>query len=201
MKPEGDRLFNDPFAKIFASETFTGRFLMWLGRLLSRYVEKSGNGEWGAVLSRVRYIDDYLQHCIEEGIQQLVILGAGFDSRAYRFKSLEKGITVFEVDLPELQEYKKNCLEKFLGSLPEYVKYVPVDFDKESLEDRLIDNGYDTTLKTLFIWEGVTEYISQRSCRFNFRLCSKKFRQRELNNIRLSLSSIQTCVYCKKLCL
>ena len=72
MKPEGDRLFNDPFAKIFASETFTGRFLMWLGRLLSRYVEKSGNGEWGAVLSRVRYIDDYLQHCIEEGIQQLV---------------------------------------------------------------------------------------------------------------------------------
>ncbi len=74
-------------------------------------------------------------------------LGAGFDSRAYQFKSLEKGITVFEVDFPELQEYKKNCLEKFLGSLPEYVKYVPVDFDKESLEDRLIDNGYEYNLK------------------------------------------------------
>jgi methyltransferase (TIGR00027 family) len=158
MKPEGERLFYDPYAKGFA-----GRSLVWINKFFMGYAKRAGPGLWEFIVSRVRYIDDFLQKCIREGIQQLVILGAGYDSRAYRIEELKKGIKVFEVDRPAAMKDKKAKLEKIFGKLPDHVKYVPVDFDKESLEEQLIENGYDKNLKTLFILEGVTYYISQET--------------------------------------
>jgi len=109
---------------------------------------------------RTRYIDDYLKACIDDGIKQLVILGAGYDSRAYRFDGLKGKVKVFEVDNPATQKEKIEKVKKILGSLPDKVVYVPIDFHKEKLDERLFESGYDKNLKTLFIWEGVTMYIA-----------------------------------------
>jgi len=156
MKPAGERICYDPFARRFISPAFLYfvKFFVDIG-----YPEKAGPGVMGFLVARARYMDDYLQSCIEEGLEQLVILGAGYDSRAYRFEQL-KSRKVFEVDHPATQEAKIARLKKILGRLPEHVVYVQIDFTQETLEQRLVECGYDRKLKTLFIWEGVTQYLT-----------------------------------------
>lgn len=114
------------------------------------------------LIARTRYIDDYLSDCLKEGIDQLVILGAGLDSRAYRFEGIRDKVKVLEVDHPASQKAKIMKLERIFGEKPENVVYVPMDFAVEKL-NKLFDYGYDETLKTLFIWEGVTYYIPEGS--------------------------------------
>ena len=110
--------------------------------------------------ARTRHIDATLKQCIAAGIEQLVILGAGYDSRPYRFLDLLKEVKVFEVDHPSTQASKKENLIKILGSLPEWVTFVAMDFNTERLDVRLPENGYDATRRTFFVWEGVCMYIS-----------------------------------------
>jgi methyltransferase (TIGR00027 family) len=90
----------------------------------------------------------------------LVILGAGYDTRAYRFDKLKEEVKVFEVDHPATQKVKIEKVSKALGSLPGHVVYVSVDFEKERLDKKLSESGYNKSLKTLFIWEGVTMYLT-----------------------------------------
>jgi len=124
----------------------------------------AGYGEWRApgimefIVARARYIDDYLQTCLKNGIDQLVILGAGLDSRAYRFEQLREHVKVFEVDHPATQQEKCRKLAKIFGELPKHVTFVPIDFNEETLE-KLYSFGYERQRKTLFIWEGVTYYL------------------------------------------
>ncbi len=80
-KPSGERICYDPLARSMISTGF-----YFLGKLSAGYGEKRAPGTWGYIVARTRYIDDYVQACIEDGIEQLVILGAGLDSRAYRFE-------------------------------------------------------------------------------------------------------------------
>jgi methyltransferase (TIGR00027 family) len=156
-KPAGERVCYDPFAR-----HFIGRLFFYFLRLFVDigYSEKRGPGVMGFLVARDRYIDDYLQSCLDDGLEQLVILGAGYDSRAYRFEKLKGQVKVFEVDHPATQQAKKEKLRKILGELPEHVVYVPVDFATETLEKRLYESGYDKRLKTLFIWQGVTYYLT-----------------------------------------
>jgi methyltransferase (TIGR00027 family) len=128
-------------------------------KLMIRRSDKDAIGMWGFVVARTRYMDDFLKDQIQEGIEQLVILGAGYDSRAYRFKLLPEKVRVFEVDHPDTQRLKMEAVLKILGSLPKNVTYVHVDFTTEKLEVNLPKNGYDRALKTLFIWEGVMGYL------------------------------------------
>jgi methyltransferase (TIGR00027 family) len=81
------------------------------------------------------------------------------DSRAYRFDEL-KQIKVFEVDHPASQHSKLDKLKQIFGEIPEHVTYVDIDFNTQSLDARLNECGYDKTLKTLFIWQGVTQYLT-----------------------------------------
>jgi methyltransferase (TIGR00027 family) len=113
----------------------------------------------GFLTARDRYMDDYLSECLEQGFDQLVILGAGYDSRAYRFEALLKSMRVFEVDHPATQKNKLDGVKKIFGRLPEHVAYVGVDFNQQKLEDRLAAHGYDPHAKTVFIWQGVTYYL------------------------------------------
>ena len=109
---------------------------------------------------RTRHIDDVLTDSLKAGMNQVVILGAGLDSRAYRFDAL-RGIRVIELDLPQTQEYKKARVRDVLGSLPSHVAYAPIDFAKQDIATVLKAAGYDQTKKTIFIWEGVTMYIPE----------------------------------------
>jgi methyltransferase (TIGR00027 family) len=159
-RPADRRICYDPLARKFVSDAFYwfAKFWMDIG-----YAQWRGPGVFEFLAIRTRYIDDYLQSCLDDGLEQLVILGAGYDSRAYRFDGLKGWVKVFEVDHPATQQVKKAKLCKILGSLPEHVVFVPIDFTQESLETRLMESGYDPQLKTLFIWEGVTQYLDAQA--------------------------------------
>ena len=160
-RPENVRVCYDPFAKYFMGTRFT---FFFNHRLLLRVLWSISNrvrpGLGAYVIARSRYMDDYLRTCINGGVEQLVILGAGYDSRAYRFDELKKGIRVFEVDHPATQKAKMEKLKKVFGNLPDHVTFISIHFNREKLPEKLFKNGYDKKLKTLFIWEGVIYYIT-----------------------------------------
>jgi methyltransferase (TIGR00027 family) len=159
-KPEGVRICYDPYAEKFLNRIFY-QFTRFF--IVSGYTERTGPGVTGFLVARCRSMDDLLQENLDDGLQQLVILGAGYDSRAYRFEQLKLGVKVFEVDLPATQANKIKKVESILKKLPEYVTYVSVDFTQETLGNRLLENGFDEHLKTLFIWEGVVMYLNQQA--------------------------------------
>jgi methyltransferase (TIGR00027 family) len=113
------------------------------------------------MIIRTRFIEERLAHAIREGASQLVILGAGFDTRAYRLTDLLRSARVFEVDQPSTQEYKKRRIKEAGIKVPPNLTYVPVDFRRDKLGDILKAAGYDPTRKTFFIWEGVTMYLPE----------------------------------------
>jgi len=163
LKTEEERICYDPLAKDFLTLKYK---ILIQNKLLRNSVVKIIDqlfiGHHYYVIARTRYIDDFLQECFANEIQQVVIMGAGFDSRAYRFDDL-KEIKVFEVDHPATMAIKKEKIQKELGSLPNHVVYVPIDFLKERLSDKLVQCGYSGNLKSLFIWEGTTPYLIPES--------------------------------------
>jgi methyltransferase (TIGR00027 family) len=119
---------------------------------------------------RTRFIDEALQRAIAAGATQVVILGAGFDTHAYRFQELLADARVFEVDRPAMQALKKERVNAALGGPPANLTYVPIDFQHESLRDVLQRHGYDPAQRTFFILEGVTMYLTEDAVRSTLRL-------------------------------
>jgi methyltransferase (TIGR00027 family) len=109
--------------------------------------------------ARTHWIDAALRRALAEGATQVVVMGAGYDSRAYRFRESFPQVRFFEVDLPKTGEVKRARLAEVFGSVPDYVRYAPIDFDTQKLEDVLPPLGYDPKQKTFFILEGVTMYV------------------------------------------
>ncbi|MCX7708697.1 MAG: SAM-dependent methyltransferase [Clostridia bacterium] len=128
------------------------------------YNEKAP-GLYEYILCRTSHTDRLLQEMLSNRpVSQIVILGAGFDSRAYRFDPIikEKSIQVFELDLPGIQNLKIERLEQYLqdkGGMPSHVHFIPTDFNESNLLDSLLSHGYNQTKLTLFLWEGVTYYL------------------------------------------
>jgi methyltransferase (TIGR00027 family) len=112
------------------------------------------------VNARTKHMDALLKQAAKDGAIQVVNLGAGYDSRAYRFRKAMPTTRFFEIDLPAMIEEKKRRLKLALGKVPDYVAYVPIDFNTQNIPDELKKAGYDPGRKTFFIWEGVTYYIS-----------------------------------------
>lgn len=156
-KPEDERICYDPFARRFSPAWLYSlmRFFIRIG-----YAEWRGPGVIGYLMARERYFDDTLAEYLKGGLEQLVILGAGFDSRAYRFDLQQKGVLTFEVDHPATQEAKLLKVRDVFHTIPEHVKYVPVDFNTQTLEERLPAHGYNTGRKSLFLWQGVSMYLT-----------------------------------------
>lgn len=160
-KPPPERVCYDPYAAklVGPNVTVIGETDMPKDQALALFRQfVPGFHEY--FLARTRTIDDALDRAIGEGLAQLVILGAGYDSRAYRFEKLKQGIPVFEVDHPATQAVKKERIETILGHLPAHVTFVPLDLATDDLAGCLAGSGYKKHLKTLFIWEGVTMYLN-----------------------------------------
>ncbi len=119
-------------------------------------------------MARTRYIDDALIEALRDGLDQVVILGAGFDSRAYRIAGVER-TRVFEVDHPDTQARKRACLGRILGEIPAHVHFVPIDFNRQTLGDAMSAAGFQESRRTFFILEGVTEYLTARAVDRMFR--------------------------------
>lgn len=174
-RPEAERICFDPWAERFLDPAYR---MLLVGRPLRAGVVKLIDalfpGHHGYVLVRTRYIDELLGQALTEGAQQVVLLGAGFDSRPYRFADRLAGAAVFEVDHPATSAMKRAKVQRLLGAAPDHVTYVPVDFDRDALDASLERSGYRRDRQTTFIWEGTTPYLSAEGVDATLRFIATK---------------------------
>lgn len=111
------------------------------------------------VLARTRLFDEIFVDALDRGFSQIVVLGAGMDTRALRFQDRSKSTTVVELDMHSTQRYKRKILERKGIEMPKWLVFVPINFNKENIADVLAGAGYQEGQKTLFLWEGVTMYL------------------------------------------
>lgn len=164
-QPPAMRLFNDPVVGHLVGAPI--EFLMRFGAMRNftlKQTEAVLAGLYGAQVCRTRYSDEVVLAALAQGIKQVVILGAGLDTRAYRLPGIAQA-QVFEVDLPTGQNAKKQKLQKHLGHLPANVTYLPIDFTQQTLESIFAGTGFERTQPTVFIWEGVTQYLAEGAVR------------------------------------
>lgn len=121
------------------------------------------------LLLRTRFIDEAMEKAVRAGATQVVVLGAGFDSRAYRFAKLLKDCRVIEVDAAPTQKYKLRRLEAALIDIPSNVAYARIDFARDDLRQVLRSAGLRPDEKTFYIWEGVCMYLPESSVRATLR--------------------------------
>lgn len=176
-RPPSKRLFNDPLAISFLRPSL--RLLVHLsrppfvGKIIPFLIDTKGAiGARPAGIARTRLIDEKLIEAIKKGTRQIVILGAGYDTRAYRIEGIEQA-EVFELDHPNTSKAKREKLKKQLGILPNRVNFVPADLNHQSLEDVLAATSFNRELKTFFIWEGVTNYLTAAAVDAAFRSMRK----------------------------
>ncbi|MEC7186212.1 MAG: SAM-dependent methyltransferase [Bacteroidota bacterium] len=153
------RIIYDPYAKNFVLganiiKLMGHRLSVWLGN-------KIIPGMHEHLISRTRYIDDLIEKSTFANIEQYVILGAGYDSRAHRLK-LPSKLKIFEVDQSEVQELKRLRLPDNMPNR-ESITYVDIDFNHQSLKEQLINVGFDQNKSTIFTLEGVSQYISREA--------------------------------------
>ena len=162
-RPSHVRLFDDPFAYFFLRPALQGVVQLsrtpLLGAAVPRLIDLRWPGARSSGIARTRLIDDYVSASLRESVDQVVILGAGFDCRAYRIVAIET-TRVFEVDQPATLSKKKERVKHIFGALPKHVVYVDVDFNTQSLGEALQDSGFNANLRSFFIWEGVTNYLT-----------------------------------------
>jgi len=162
-RPSTTKLFNDPFAYFFLRPSFKCAVQLSrvprLGTVVPRFIDQRWPGARSSGIARTRLIDDYLSAALCAGIDQVVILGSGFDCRAYRLREM-KEVHVFEVDYPITLLRKTNEMKRVLGALPSNLAYVSADFNTQSLGQIMRDSGFIANRRSFFIWEGVTNYLT-----------------------------------------
>ena len=157
--PEHQRIYDARFDYALLSPLWKGLFLPGVRSVLIAALEKYAMGTPGMLVCRTRFIDDALVNWLEKGSGQVVSMGAGFDTRAYRIPGIDHSRT-FELDLPEPQDFKRDYLRKASSPFPPNVTYVPIDFDQQSISEEMENAGFQIGERTFFIWEGVTQYIT-----------------------------------------
>jgi len=174
--PAKRRLFEDPFARQFLGPRFG--LLASLCRvpgaadLVSRYIDGRWAGARSSAVARTRLIDDSIADALTRGLDQLVILGAGFDARAYRLAGLS-AVDVFEVDHPDTLAKKRAILRRASVDAPARVRFVGIDFKTADLARVMDAAGYSTQARTLILWEGVTNYLTEAAVDATLRWCAR----------------------------
>lgn len=144
-------------------------YRLLIGNGLTRAVAKSFYnyklpGMYEAHLARTHHFDAVVEQELAAGDTQLLVLGAGFDTRAYRFQDKLGSNRAYEVDHPATSALKRQRIRE--AGLPnDHVTYVEVDFEKHSIEERLEAEGFDRSRKTIVTWEGVVMYLNTESVR------------------------------------
>lgn len=121
---------------------------------------------------RTRFIDEALQRAVAAGAVQVLVIGAGLDSHAYRCRELLAGARIFELDRPATLQYKQRRVAAAIGTLPANLVYVPADLQDEAPATALARHGYDPTLRTFIIMEGVSMYVPAGPLRSTLRFVS-----------------------------
>jgi methyltransferase (TIGR00027 family) len=116
---------------------------------------------YGLLIARTLFYDALFTKALSDRIPQIVFLGAGYDTRSYRYQDKIGKTTIYELDTAPTQKRKLEIVSKSKINIPRQIKYVPINFKTNNLENVLRSVGYDASIKTLFIWEGVTFYLTE----------------------------------------
>ena len=117
-------------------------------------------GMYEFMIARTAFFDHVVEQALLENIPQIVFLGAGYDSRSYRFKDIIKDTRIFELDIQPTQQRKKELLYQASISIPDQLIFVSFNFKTDNIGGILNRAGFNRNQKTLFVWEGVTYYLS-----------------------------------------
>lgn len=185
-RPRSRRLFSDPYAIRFLDKGYqlACRLSSFppAEKLLYRIIQKRIPGALASGLARTRYIDDLLEQTIRDGARQVIILGAGFDMRAFRLDCLRQ-VPVIEIDHPDTARRKLQVIRslhvnpnsgssltpsghpspKSKTTPLRPPRYLQIDLNGQDLDDFFTTQGIDRTLPTTLIWEGVTNYLQQEA--------------------------------------
>jgi methyltransferase (TIGR00027 family) len=170
QQPPAQRLVQDELAPQFlsAAARWFVRATRWapLRQLVITMLDRQGPGLWANLTCRKHFIDDKLDEALAD-VQAVVILGSGLDTRPYRLAHRSE-IPVYEVDLPVNIDRKAAIVHRVLGGVPPTVHLVAVDFERDDPAAALAAQGYRRADKTFFIWEGVTQYLTEDAVRATF---------------------------------
>jgi methyltransferase (TIGR00027 family) len=158
---------DDPLAEAFLGPPL--RAVSRLGRPAAAVIDRRWPGVRTSVVARTRLIDDVVAE-LAPAVEQVVVLGAGFDSRPYRLPALARP-SVFEVDHPDTQRRKQAVLAS-TGAPADGVRFVATDFNLGHLDAALSEAGYRRDVPTLLLWEGVTNYLDASAVEAGLRWCA-----------------------------
>jgi methyltransferase (TIGR00027 family) len=152
---EHGRIFTDPLAlRILGEDSET----------VARKAEERPSGRRMRIFIavRTRFAEDALAAAVERGVRQLVVLGAGLDTYAYR-STLRDRLRIFEVDHPATQAWKRQRLEDAAIPIPNSLTFAPIDFEHQTLAEGLAAAGFDLSQQTFFTWLGVVPYLTEEA--------------------------------------
>ena len=176
-RPKSKRLFSDPYAVRFLDSRlqFVVKVasLPVIGKLIPTMIHKKGIGAISSGIARTKYIDDLLERTIKDGSKQLIILGAGFDTRPMRLDFL-KQVRTIEIDHPDTSNFKQKILATSIDTSQKNISFQQADFNKQTLYEIAENARVDYMLPTTIIWEGVTNYLTQEAIDRTFEF-TKKF--------------------------
>ncbi|MEV0902771.1 SAM-dependent methyltransferase [Actinoplanes sp. NPDC049802] len=162
--PAHQRLFDDPDAArlLPAGQRLIVGACRWkpVHQLLVKATDSKADGLWASLLCRKRYADDKVREALHDGISQFVFLGAGLDTRARRLVA-PAGARSFETDLPANIAYKRRRLTEIHGRIPDGITLTAVDLKIDDLAGALTTAGLDWNLPAMFVWEAVTQYLTE----------------------------------------
>lgn len=119
-------------------------------------------GMYEFLIARTAFYDGIVEQALRENIPQIVFMGAGYDSRPYRFKDLIRDTRIFELDIHPTQQRKKDLLHQAMVPIPEQLVFVLINFNTDNIGDVLAKAGFIKSRQALFVWEGVTYYLPAR---------------------------------------
>ena len=175
-EPQAQRIIDD----YLAAKIMPGGYRLFLKLmrfpLLRRWMfnvsEKELAGIWSGFLCRKRYIDETVVTAVEKNsVVAIVNLGAGYDTRLYRLHALAK-IPAWEVDQPVNIEAKQKGIDRALGAIPPHVTLTPINFITQDLGEILNSRGYAGDVPTFYIWEAVSQYLTEAAVHRTFQYLS-----------------------------
>ena len=175
--PQEERIINDTLApKLYSG---ADRFWIQLTKIsvfrnwIVGITEKFLPGGWSCFLVRKRYIDEHLLEAVgNREVEAVVNLGAGFDTRLYRFEAL-RNIPCWEVDQPINIAAKESVLKSALKTVPENVTLTGINFVEQEIGELLKQSGYQPGVKTFFVWEAVSQYLNDAAVKKVFDFFAK----------------------------
>ncbi|MGH9832229.1 MAG: class I SAM-dependent methyltransferase [Blastocatellia bacterium] len=163
FQPASRRIIYDPYASQFLIKPHFKLLARsrWLAKPVMRGIDFWARGAQEFLTARPRLADETAAEMAAAGLEQIVLLGAGFDTMSPRIKESLRNVKIFEVDDPATQVVKREVIGR-IGA-PENLRFVAVDFEQDDFAEKLRQAGFGAERRSLIVWMGVTYYLTAQA--------------------------------------